>query len=91
MNKNDLIDAMVQSEVDMTKTDAGKVLNALTEAITDALRRGDKVSIPGFGTFESRHREARMGRNPSTGEQVQIKASNRPSFKAAKAFKDALN
>ena len=90
MNKNDLIDAMAQ-RAGITKKDAGEAFAALTEAITDALRRGDKVSIPGFGNFESRHREARMGRNPSTGEQVQIKASNRPSFKAAKAFKDALN
>ena len=90
MNKNDLIDAMAQ-EAEITKTAAGRALAALTEAITTALRRGDKVTIPGFGSFESRHREARIGRNPSTGEEVRIKASNRPAFKAGKAFKDALN
>ena len=56
-----------------------------------ALKSGEKVTIPGFGTFEVRHRNARMGRNPQTGESIQIKASNTPGFKAGKALKDALN
>lgn len=90
MNKKDLIDAMA-ANAEIPKTAAAGALNALTSEIIDALRRGDKVSIPGFGTFESRHREAREGRNPSTGDRVQIKAANRPAFKAGKAFKDALN
>ncbi len=90
MNKNDLASAMAE-DTGITKSSANKALDAMTNAIKSALRAGDKVSIPGFGTFQAKHRSARMGRNPATGESIQIAASNSPSFKAGKAFKDALN
>ena len=90
MNKNDLASAMAE-DAGITKSSAIKALDAMTNAIKSALRAGDKVSIPGFGTFQAKHRSARMGRNPATGESIQIAASNSPSFKAGKAFKDALN
>ncbi len=90
MNKNDLASVMAD-EAGITKSAASKALDAMTGAIKDALRAGDKVSIPGFGTFQSKHRPARDGRNPATGEAMRIKASNSPSFKAGKTFKDALN
>ena len=90
MNKNDLASAMAE-DAGITKSSANKALDAMTNAIKSALRAGDKVSIPGFGTFQAKHRSARMGRNPATGESIQIAASNSPSFKAGKAFKDALN
>ena len=90
MNKNDLASAMAE-DAGITKSSAIKALDAMTNAIKSALRAGDKVSIPGFGTFQSKHRAARRGRNPATGAEIQIAASNSPSFKAGKAFKDALN
>lgn len=90
MNKNDLASAMAE-DAGITKSSAIKALDAMTNSIKSALRAGDKVSIPGFGTFQAKHRSARMGRNPATGESIQIAASNSPSFKAGKAFKDALN
>lgn len=90
MNKNDLASAMAE-DAGITKSSAIKALDSMTNSIKSALRAGDKVSIPGFGTFQARHRSARMGRNPATGEAIQIKASNSPSFKAGKALKDALN
>ncbi|MCY4610770.1 MAG: HU family DNA-binding protein [Gammaproteobacteria bacterium] len=90
MNKNDLASAMAE-DAGITKSSAIKALDAMTNAIKSALRAGDKVSIPGFGTFQAKHRSARMGRNPATGESIQIAASNSPSFKAGKALKDALN
>ncbi len=90
MNKNDLASAMAE-DAGITKSSAIKALDSMTNAIKSALRAGDKVSIPGFGTFQAKHRSARMGRNPATGETIQIKASNSPSFKAGKALKDALN
>ena len=90
MNKSDLASAMAE-DAGITKSSAIKALDAMTNAIKSALRAGDKVSIPGFGTFQAKHRSARMGRNPATGESIQIAASNSPSFKAGKALKDALN
>lgn len=90
MNKNDLASAMAE-DAGITKSSAIKALDSMTNAIKSALRAGDKVSIPGFGTFQAKHRSARMGRNPATGESIQIPASNSPSFKAGKALKDALN
>ena len=90
MNKSDLIDA-IASSTNGKKADAGRALEAVLDAITSALKSGEKVTIPGFGTFEVRHRNARMGRNPQTGESIQIKASNTPGYKAGKALKDALN
>lgn len=90
MNKGELIDA-VAAATGQSKAAVGGVVDATLDTITKALRKGDKVTFTGFGTFERRHREARMGRNPQTGEAVQIKASNVPAFKAGKAFKDAVN
>tara|TARA_Y100000590_G_C15683898_1_gene1000848 strand:- start:187 stop:459 length:273 start_codon:yes stop_codon:yes gene_type:complete len=90
MNKSDLIDAIAES-TGLSKADAGRALEALLGSITSTLQSGNKVTIPGFGTFEARHRNARMGRNPQTGETIQIKASISPGFKAGKALKDALN
>ena len=90
MNKAQLTDA-VAAATDTSKAEAGRALEAVLGAITSTLQSGEKVTIPGFGTFEVRHRNARMGRNPQTGESIQIKASNTPGFKAGKALKDALN
>jgi DNA-binding protein HU-beta len=90
MNKTELIDA-IAAATDTNKASADRVLNAVLDSITSALKSGQKVTIPGFGTFEVRHRAARMGRNPQTGESIQIQASNSPAFKAGKALKDAVN
>ncbi|MEM6820125.1 MAG: HU family DNA-binding protein [Pseudomonadota bacterium] len=90
MNKGDLIDA-VASAADISKADAGKAVDAVLESITGSLKKGDSVSLVGFGTFSVKHRAARMGRNPQTGAEIPIAASNVPSFKAGKALKDAVN
>jgi DNA-binding protein HU-beta len=90
MNKTELIDAMADS-ADISKAAAGRAFDAAVSAITDALKKGDQVSLIGFGTFVVRERAARTGRNPQTGETIQIKASKSPSFKAGKALKDAVN
>lgn len=90
MNKSDLIDA-IASAADINKSDAGRALDAVVDSITDALKRGDQVSLVGFGTFAVKHRAAREGRNPQTGATIQISASNVPGFKAGKALKDAVN
>jgi len=90
MNKAELIDA-VASSADLSKADATRAVDAVIDTITDTLRKGDSVTLVGFGTFEVRARAARAGRNPQTGETIQIKASNSPAFKAGKAFKDAVN
>ena len=90
MNKTDLIDA-IASAADLSKADAGRALDAVVDSITDTLKKGDPVSLVGFGTFQLKHRAAREGRNPQTGATIQIKASNVPSFKAGKALKDAVN
>ncbi|MEJ2213083.1 MAG: HU family DNA-binding protein [Gammaproteobacteria bacterium] len=90
MNKTELIDAMADS-ADISKAAAGRAFDAAVSAITDALQKGDQVSLIGFGTFMVRERAARTGRNPQTGATIQIKASKSPSFKAGKALKDAVN
>ena len=90
MNKSELIDA-IAADSGLSKADASRALDGFTSAITGALKGGDSVSLVGFGTFSVKHRGARSGRNPRTGETIQIKASNNPSFKAGKALKDAVN
>lgn len=90
MNKADLIDSIANS-ADLSKASAGRALDAAIEAITKALKKGDTVTLVGFGTFSVRKRAARMGRNPRTGEAIKIKASKVPGFKAGKALKDAIN
>ncbi|MEA3242423.1 MAG: HU family DNA-binding protein [Pseudomonadota bacterium] len=90
MNKAELIDA-VASSADLSKASATQAVDAVVDTITESLRKGDSVTLVGFGTFEVRARAARMGRNPQTGEELQIKASKAPAFKAGKALKDAVN
>jgi len=90
MNKSELIDA-VASAADLTKADAGRAIDATVAAITDTLSNGDSLSLIGFGTFSISDRAARTGRNPRTGETIQIKAAKLPKFKAGKALKDAVN
>ena len=90
MNKSELIDA-IAADSGLSKADAGRALDGFTSAITGALKGGDSVSMVGFGTFAVKQRAARAGRNPRTGETIQIAASNNPSFKAGKALKDAVN
>jgi DNA-binding protein HU-beta len=90
MNKSELIDA-VASAAGLSKADATSATDAVLDTITGALSKGDQVTLVGFGTFSVRERAARAGRNPQTGETIQIKASKSPGFKAGKAFKDAVN
>lgn len=90
MNKSELIDAVAEQS-GLTKTDTTKALNALIDTLTDAMKRGDDVVLIGFGTFSVKERAARTGRNPKTGEALQIAASKVPSFKAGKGLKDAVN
>jgi len=90
MNKGDMIDS-IASGAGLTKADAGRALEALITAVEKALKKGDTVSIIGFGTFSVRKRAARKGRNPRTGAEIKIKASKNPGFKAGKALKDAVN
>jgi DNA-binding protein HU-beta len=92
MNKSDLVDALAAA-TDMSKADAGSAIDALFGGhgvIAKALKGGEKVQITGFGTFEAKTRKARTGRNPRTGETIQIAASKAPGFKAGKGFKDAI-
>jgi DNA-binding protein HU-beta len=90
MNKAELIDA-VSAQTGLQKTDAARAVDAVFEAITGALKAGDSVSVVGFGTFVVKSRAARSGRNPRTGETIEIAASKVPGFKAGKALKDAVN
>lgn len=90
MNRTDLIEAMADAS-DISKAKAAQALDGLVDAITGALKAGDQASLVGFGTFSVKERAARTGRNPQTGETIQIKASKIPSFKAGKALKDAVN
>ncbi len=87
MNKTELI-TVVAENAGLTKKDAERVLNAAIDAITAALVKGEKVQISGFGTFETRDRDARVGRNPHTKETIEIPATRVPAFKASKALKD---
>ena len=90
MNKTELIAAAAERS-GMTKKDTEKVLNAVLDTITAALVAGDKVQVSGFGIFEVKEREARVGRNPRTGEAMEIAASKVPGFKASKTLKDAVS
>jgi DNA-binding protein HU-beta len=90
MNKAELIDAIADSS-DLSKASAARALDSAIDSITKALKKGDTVTLVGFGTFSVRKRAARTGRNPRTGETIKIKASKVPGFKAGKALKDAIN
>ena len=89
MNKTELI-AAVAEKAGLTKKDAERVINATFEAITASLVKGDKVQVSGFGIFETKKREARVGRNPRTKETIQIPATKLPAFKASKTLKDVV-
>ena len=89
MNKTELIAAVAES-AGLTKKDSERVINAAIDAITASLAKGEKVQISGFGTFESKEREARIGRNPHTTEEIHIPATRVPGFKASKALKDIV-
>ncbi|MDD3498255.1 MAG: HU family DNA-binding protein [Candidatus Moranbacteria bacterium] len=89
MNKGELIDA-VAAKTDMSKKDVSSVLEATLDKVTEEIRKGNKVTITGFGTFKTSKRSARQGRNPQTGETIQIAASTVPKFSAGKALKDAV-
>jgi len=90
MNKGDLID-VVADDAGLSKADATRAVEAVINAVTKALKSDQQVSLVGFGTFVVKKRAARQGRNPRTGETIQIAASNVPGFKAGKALKDAVN
>ena len=90
MNKVELVEAMAK-KADISKKDAEAALKAFIATVEGTLKKGDKVQLVGFGTFEVSKRAARKGRNPQTGEEMKIKASKSPKFKAGKAFKDAIN
>jgi DNA-binding protein HU-beta len=90
MNKNDLVAAVAQA-TGTSKADAAKAVDGVFDAIAGALKSGDGVQLVGFGSFSVANRAARQGRNPRTGETIQIAASKQPKFKAGKALKDAVN
>lgn len=90
MNKNELIDAVAAS-ADLKKAEAEKAVDAVLDAVVDALKKGDEVRLVGFGTFSVTERAASEGRNPRTGEPIQIAASRQAKFKPGKTFKEALN
>jgi DNA-binding protein HU-beta len=89
MNKTELI-AVLATEADVTQKVAEQVLKAFTESVTVSLKKGEKVVITGFGTFELRHRVARQGKNPRTGAAIKVPAQNTPAFKAGKLLKAAV-
>lgn len=90
MNKSELIEAIAAS-ADIPKAAAGRALDAMVDNVADALKKGDQVVLVGFGTFSVKERAARTGRNPQTGQPIEIAAAKIPSFKAGKALKDAVN
>jgi DNA-binding protein HU-beta len=90
MNKTELIDAIAVG-ADISKASAARALDAMLDAVTDALRKGDQVALVGFGTYVVKERAARSGRNPQTGAEIKIAAAKVPSFKPGKALKDAVN
>lgn len=90
MNKNDLV-AQVANGAGLSKADAGKAVDSVFDAITASLKKGNEVRLVGFGTFNVARRKASKGRNPRTGEPIDIPASKQPKFKAGKALKDAVN
>ena len=89
MNKTELI-SIVAEKAGLSKKDTERMLNATLETLTEAMIQGDKVQLSGFGIFETKDRQARVGRNPSTKEAIQIPATRLPSFKASKTLKDAV-
>lgn len=90
MNKTELIEKVAE-RTGKTKKEAGMVVESVLQSISEALQNGEKVTLIGFGNFEVKTREARKGRNPQTGEEIEIKASKVPSFKAGKQLKEAVN
>lgn len=90
MNKSELVES-IATTADIPKAAAGRALDAVIDTITETLQKGDQVVLVGFGTFSVKDRAARTGRNPQTGEPIQIAAAKIPSFKAGKALKDAVN
>ena len=90
MNKTELV-AAVAEQADISKKDAEKVLKAFVDVVTEEMKKGEKVQLVGFGTFEVAERAARTGKNPQTGEAIKIPASKAPKFKAGKALKDVVN
>ncbi|MCI8563933.1 MAG: HU family DNA-binding protein [Lachnospiraceae bacterium] len=90
MNKTELVTAIAE-QAELSKKDSEKALKAFIDVVTDELKKGEKIQLVGFGTFEVIERAAREGRNPLTGEKMSIKASKAPKFKAGKALKDAVN
>ena len=90
MNKAELLAAMVE-KAEISKRDAEKALKAFEDVVTEELKKGGKIQLVGFGTFEVAERAARVGRNPQTGEDMESAASKAPKFKAGKALKDAVN
>jgi DNA-binding protein HU-beta len=90
LNKAELIGSVAE-KAGMSKKDAEKAVNAVFASVSDALAKGEKVQLVGFGTFEVRERAARTGRNPQTGEEIQIAASRVPAFRAGKALKDSVS
>ena len=90
MNKGELVDAVAQSTGESRRT-VQNVLDTTIDAIQKAVKKDERVSLPGFGTFERRQRSARTGRNPQTGEEIKIKASKVPAFKPGAGFKDFVN
>ena len=90
MNKTELV-AAIAKKTELSKKDAEKALKAFTDIVADELKKGEKVQLVGFGTFEARARKEREGKNPQNGEKVVIPAATIPAFKAGKAFKDAVN
>ncbi len=90
MNKKDII-SILSKKTGLTKAKASDALDIITDCISGALKKGDKVSLIGFGSFDVIKRKAREGRNPTTGDKIKIKASNSPRFRAGKALKDMVN
>jgi len=90
MNKKELIDS-IATKTGLTKDEAGKAVTAFTDTVGETLAGGDKVSIPGFGTFKPSPRAARVAKNPKTGEDVQVAAHVAPAFKAGKGLKETVN
>ena len=90
MNKSELIHALSE-KAEIAKSAGEKALNAIVETITKALKKGESVQLVGFGTFHTKHRKARQGRNPRTGQAIKIAAAKVPGFKAGKGLKDAVN
>ena len=90
MNKTELV-AAVAAQAELSKKDSEKALKAFVDVVTEELKKGEKIQLVGFGTFEVAERAARTGRNPQTGEEMTIAASKAPKFKAGKALKDSIN